>query len=294
MKRGTPTHPKMDDLMERLSVPRYAAAGILELLWHYAAKYTPQGDVGRYPDSRIAKAVEWDGDTETLISALVNAGWLDTCPKYRLIVHDWAAHADQAVKKRLQRQGLQFRISMDSHCPDMDGQSPDMDILPVPVPEPVPEPVPPPAAHPGNLDALGVLGAFHTTPIRDDRTGGVIKLGTTDQLMAVQHLKGLLGGLGMAWQPTWTPKVYDFITENGAAGILGLAAKDVQRAIDKQQKSGLSWGIGWVLGLLSEIKPRQQRDGPRVDRAAIEAKWQAELDAKLKKIRDEKKGQPDV
>jgi hypothetical protein len=47
MKRGTPEHPKTAHLMAALSIPRPYAVGILELLWHFTARYAPRGDVGR-------------------------------------------------------------------------------------------------------------------------------------------------------------------------------------------------------------------------------------------------------
>jgi len=150
VKRGTPTHPKVRALMRALGLPRYSVVGLLELLWHFTAQYTPRGNIGRYSDVDIAEALGWateekdaekKKDAEKLISALVETSWLERNSKHRLVIHDWPDHADQAVKKKLSRYGLDFiNIS-----PDMDGQSPDMDITPVPVP--VPEPVPEPGPH---------------------------------------------------------------------------------------------------------------------------------------------------
>jgi len=61
MKRGTPEHPKVYDLCDRLGCDRPTAVGYLELLWHITAKYTPQGDIGRYSDRRIEAALDWVG-----------------------------------------------------------------------------------------------------------------------------------------------------------------------------------------------------------------------------------------
>jgi hypothetical protein len=109
MKRNTADHPKTLALMAALNVPKYAACGLLELLWHqFTVKYAPQGDVGRWADAQIAAGVSWDGEPGVLISALVKAGWLDEHPKHRLVVHDWPDHAEDAVHKTLARSCQRF------------------------------------------------------------------------------------------------------------------------------------------------------------------------------------------
>ena len=108
MKRGTPDHPKTLALMEELGVSKPTAVGLLELLWHFTAKFAPRGDVGRFSNRAISSAVGWDGDPNELISALVRCRWLDEHPDYRLIVHDWSEHADSSVRMWLARRGLDF------------------------------------------------------------------------------------------------------------------------------------------------------------------------------------------
>ncbi len=156
MKRGTPEHPKVFRLAKLLNIPHYGAVGILELLWHFTARYAPQGDVGKHPDQFIAKALCWEKPTGrkgispsfVLINALVEAKWLDSDPRVtcqwtpsdhqvtcqctfnRLIVHHWCDHADEAVMKFLSRHSLDF-VSTVSRLPLP---------LPLPLPEPEPEP----------------------------------------------------------------------------------------------------------------------------------------------------------
>lgn len=163
MKRGCPDHPKVYDLCERLRVRRPTAVGYLELLWHFTAKYAPQGDIGRFSDTRIEAGLDWGGKPGKLIEALVGAGWLDRhvpataspLPRHsecRLVVHDWHEHADDAVRKRLSRMGQQFikvTPKVTGYCPDTDrdsadsgGRNPVMSRLPEPVPVPVPVPEP--------------------------------------------------------------------------------------------------------------------------------------------------------
>ena len=103
MKRGTPDHPKTLALQAALKCSRPAAVGLLELLWHWTARYAQAGDVGRWSNGALAAAVGWDGDPDALVAALVASGWLDEREDCRLYVHDWSHHADDAVKLALYR-----------------------------------------------------------------------------------------------------------------------------------------------------------------------------------------------
>lgn len=108
MRRGGPQHPKVAALASALGLPRYAAVGLLECLWHFAATYTPRGDVGRYSDAAIAGGVWWEGDPAQLVDALRGYGFLDPDPEHRLLIHDWHQYADQAVQRQLTRLGTWF------------------------------------------------------------------------------------------------------------------------------------------------------------------------------------------
>lgn len=137
MKRGTPDHPKVAHLCQLLNIGKAEAIGTLELLWHFTAKFAPKGDIGKYPDSAIARAVEWQRPTGErgvtpgckLSDALVTAKWLDRCPVHRLIVHNWSEHADQSVARNLARHKLAF-VQPVTSLPE-----------PEPEPEPLPEPI---------------------------------------------------------------------------------------------------------------------------------------------------------
>lgn len=109
MKRGTPEHPKIKQLARLLDVSRATAVGTLEMLTHFAARYAIQGDVGRWPDAELAEAVDWRGDPARLIAALLEVRLLDVCcAQHRLLIHDWADHADDSVRKTLKKRGLPF------------------------------------------------------------------------------------------------------------------------------------------------------------------------------------------
>ncbi|MBE3040565.1 MAG: hypothetical protein IMZ62_17340 [Chloroflexi bacterium] len=149
MKRGTPTHPKMSRLAKALEIPLPYAVGILEMLWHFAAKYAIRGDVGRYSDAEIAEAVSWPGDPYLLISALVWARWLDVDPDYRLSIHHWKDHADSSVKKTLENRKETFINATFQNFPELSGTFQNFIAcrclsLALPLPEPMPEPEPEP------------------------------------------------------------------------------------------------------------------------------------------------------
>ena len=139
MKRGAPDHPKVAALAALLNIEHFSAVGILELVWHFTAKFSPQGDIGKHSDAAIAEAVRWRVRSGShgvptgvrLTSALVEAGLVDRCTCHRLVVHHWFDHADEAVRKYLSRQGLDFVRHLSS-LP-----------LPIPMPMPEPEPLPP-------------------------------------------------------------------------------------------------------------------------------------------------------
>lgn len=111
MKRAAVDHPKLQRLQRRLKLSRFQAMGLMEAVWHFAGRYSPEGDIGRWADEEIAAWVEWDGDAEELIDTLVICGWLDRDPKHRLLIHDWAEHADEATKIALKRAGKAFAVA---------------------------------------------------------------------------------------------------------------------------------------------------------------------------------------
>jgi len=117
MKRGTPDHPKVAALASALGLSRPAVLGTLELLWHFTARFCPQGDIGKWADDAIEKACDWTGEPGQLVLELVKTGWIDTHKKFRLVVHDWHDHADPTVRKYLTRSKLSF-VAMSRQRPD--------------------------------------------------------------------------------------------------------------------------------------------------------------------------------
>ena len=77
MKRGTPDHPKLLALARELAIPKAHAVGLLETLWHWSARFCPQGNIGKWSDADIAAGATWEGDASDFVLALVAAKWLD-------------------------------------------------------------------------------------------------------------------------------------------------------------------------------------------------------------------------
>ena len=138
MKRGTPDHPKTAALMANLDISKCHAIGILESIWHMGMRYAPCGDIGKHTDGTIATHIGWGGDVDLLITALLNAGWLEAHQQHRLIIHDWQDHCDQTTKRFVTSHNLSFVSSGPANASTMRAN----DSLPVPVPVPVPEPEP--------------------------------------------------------------------------------------------------------------------------------------------------------
>lgn len=108
MKRGTPDHPKMLMLMQRLGLSKCAAVGVVEMLWQVAARYAANGDIGRYPRGVIVSAMGYDGDADELFEALIDCGWMDRLEHGVEYIHDWHEHCEDATHLHLARRTQRF------------------------------------------------------------------------------------------------------------------------------------------------------------------------------------------
>jgi hypothetical protein len=117
MKAGTPDHPKMLELADAIQahmaegdmrlphgVCLALANGMIERMLHFAARYCPNGGIGKNSDRQIATAMGWPFDAEWLVSELVDRKWLDSIPgPNRLYIHDWHTHCEDFTHKKLAR-----------------------------------------------------------------------------------------------------------------------------------------------------------------------------------------------
>jgi len=101
MKRGTPNHPKVTRLMRALNIGRAQAVGHLQMLWEWVGDYATDGDITEY-EVEAAAGAAWEGDPSTFIESLVKCRLVDRV-NGRLTIHDWEDHAEDYIRKRLER-----------------------------------------------------------------------------------------------------------------------------------------------------------------------------------------------
>ena len=77
MKVGTHQKIKFQVLKRLLALRQYEVTGILECLWLLTATNAPRGDIGRFSNLELVVWIEWPGDPDRLVDALVQSGWLD-------------------------------------------------------------------------------------------------------------------------------------------------------------------------------------------------------------------------
>lgn len=85
------THPKILEMMHKLRLDHSATCiGIIGQFRLLALEYAADGGVGRYANHEIAEYLEWPGDADELIRALVEVGFLLPDPNHRLSINrEW-------------------------------------------------------------------------------------------------------------------------------------------------------------------------------------------------------------
>ena len=116
MKSGTENLIKFSNLKARLSRPLYQVRGLLDTLWSVTGDNAPFGDIGSFSNQEIARSLEWDGDPDDLVAALLETRWLDGDSVCRLVVHDWSDHCEDRIKMRVARgSGVTFKELTEAH-----------------------------------------------------------------------------------------------------------------------------------------------------------------------------------
>lgn len=93
MKTGTESKIKFQKLKNTLRLRFWQTIGVLETLWRVTQINAPAGDIGKLANDEIAAAMEWEGNPDALINALIDSRWIDEDEEFRLIIHDWSEHA---------------------------------------------------------------------------------------------------------------------------------------------------------------------------------------------------------
>lgn len=124
VKTGTTNHPKFRRLQKQLKLPTYAVAGLLELLWMLTTQFASEdGDIGRFSNQEIADYCDYEGDADSLVTALVDCKWLDRDAD-SLQVHDWLDHRPSFIDDRIRiRESRKKSKDFDACSPDVREQS---------------------------------------------------------------------------------------------------------------------------------------------------------------------------
>jgi len=147
------THRKMLDFASELGIGRAEAIGWLHLFWWWALDNAPSGNLKGIKAQQIATAVAWPNDSNSFLSALINAGFVDRCGRGAtgMRIHNWNKYggklcaARDAHKQRMRRS----RAALDNTTLDKsrsDHSRSEKPLLP---------PTPSPAACGGSDDPYG-------------------------------------------------------------------------------------------------------------------------------------------
>ena len=97
VKHQTINLVKFKAFARRVKAPLCHAVGYLETLWIFTQIQARDGDLSKFSNLEIAAWIEFPGEPDELIDALVEARWLDRVGD-RLLVHDWDSHKPNWLK----------------------------------------------------------------------------------------------------------------------------------------------------------------------------------------------------
>jgi hypothetical protein len=96
-------HPKTRRLARLLGVSIPTAIGHLHLLWHFALKYAPDGDLTSFDDVDLAEGAMWEGGAQVFSAALHDAGFIDASAEgepWAIRLHDWDDYGGKYIERR--------------------------------------------------------------------------------------------------------------------------------------------------------------------------------------------------
>ena len=120
MKLACYTHIKTLKFQRALNLSKWQAVGILESLFLLAAQNAPAGNIGKYANDEIALFMEYFGDPDELVSALIDSGYVDADDDERLVIHGWIEHRPKYLNDRAAKQ----RNRQNKDAPQTVGDSP--------------------------------------------------------------------------------------------------------------------------------------------------------------------------
>ena len=99
-----PQHPKTKRLARKLGISIRETVGSLYMFWGWAMEYAKDGDLSDYEAADIADAVQWEGDPDTFLNAMIDcgpgskSGFIDR-NENGLFIHDWDQYVGKNLKK---------------------------------------------------------------------------------------------------------------------------------------------------------------------------------------------------
>ena len=96
-------HPKFLDLINYAEMDEDTVLGKLHRFWHWTMKYAEDGDLRKFNDGQLCRAVGFNDIKlgKTFIESMVKACWLDREPYFR--VHDWWDYAGKYLQGKYKR-----------------------------------------------------------------------------------------------------------------------------------------------------------------------------------------------
>lgn len=93
-------HRKLQFAADILGIPSAYLMGLIINFWLWALDNAPTGNLVGISAHMIARASQWDGNPDDLLSALTQAGFLDRDDAGNLEIHDWYAWVGRLVEQR--------------------------------------------------------------------------------------------------------------------------------------------------------------------------------------------------
>jgi hypothetical protein len=137
VKHQAITLVKFMALAKRLRRPKFQVVGVLESIWLFCQHNARDGVLSKFSPLEIVGWMEFDGDAEELIDALVETRWLDRDDAGRLTVHDWHEHRPNWLKAIESPRHPRLRKAKPGSVP---GKEPSVEPGSVPGKEPSAEP----------------------------------------------------------------------------------------------------------------------------------------------------------
>lgn len=94
-----PDHYKTGVLARELKINHQQAVGIVIMLWLWALRQAPDGDLSRFTAQDISRAVGSKKRSFDILTALVKAGFVDQIGDTKHL-HDWSDYAGRLIEKR--------------------------------------------------------------------------------------------------------------------------------------------------------------------------------------------------